>query len=108
MVSIQQTESKASGWTAPFRRYERHLSAAGMVLGFAVDNFTFGRIDHPGPHIIFVAYLAVAALSIAIAHALQEAKDRAATRLAQHDLRNGPATGRMEPGNATSPPQTRS
>jgi hypothetical protein len=106
VVSIQQTESKASGWTAPFRRYERHLSAAGMVLGFAVDNFTFGRIDHPGPHIIFVAYLAVAALSIAIAHALQEAKDRAATRLAQHDLRNGPATGRMEPGNATSPPQS--
>jgi hypothetical protein len=59
-----------------------------MVLGFAVDNFTFGRIDHPGPHIIFVAYLAIAAISIALAHALQAAADReAARRAAPPDLR---------------------
>jgi hypothetical protein len=89
MVSVPAMETRSHTWTAPFRRYERHLSAAGMVLGFAVDNFTFGRIDHPGPHIIFVAYLAVAAVSIAFAHALQAAKDREAARLAARDLRTG-------------------
>jgi hypothetical protein len=96
MVSIQHLESRVQTWTAPFRRYERHLSGAGMVLGFAVDYFTFGRVDHPGPHIIFVAYLTVAALSIAFAHALQAAKDHEAARLgAKHDLRAGsdPSSG---------------
>jgi hypothetical protein len=94
MVASQHMETGSGTWTAPFRRYERHLSAAGMVLGFAVDNFTFGRIDHPGPHIIFVAYLAVAAVSIALAHALQAAKDREAARLAVRDLRKNPNEGR--------------
>ena len=98
MASIQHTETRSHGWTAPFRRYERHLSAAGMVLGFAVDNFTFGRIDHPGPHIIFVAYLAIAATSIAVAHALQAAKDREAARLAAHDLRKSADANATESG----------
>ncbi|HEY3639368.1 MAG TPA: DUF2914 domain-containing protein [Rhizomicrobium sp.] len=88
MASVHHLETRAPAWVASFRRYERHLSAAGMVLGFAVDNFTFGRIDHPGPHIIFVAYLAVAAVSIAFAHALQAAKDRRDARSAVgRDLR---------------------
>jgi hypothetical protein len=76
VTESQHIEKHARGWTAPFRRYERHISAAAMVLGFGVDNFAFGRIDHPGPHIVFVAYLAVAVISIAIAHALQARKDR--------------------------------
>ncbi|HTT82550.1 MAG TPA: DUF2914 domain-containing protein [Rhizomicrobium sp.] len=100
-------ESRPPGWTAPFRRYERHLSAAGMVLGFAVDNCTFGRVDHPGPHIIFVAYLALAALSIAFAHALQAAKDRDAARLAaRHDLRTRaaePETGKHNSAGSPEP-----
>jgi hypothetical protein len=60
----------------PFLRYERHLSAAAMVAGFGIDNFTFGRVDHPGAHIIFAGYLAVAAGSIGLAHALQARADR--------------------------------
>jgi hypothetical protein len=88
----------SQGWAAPFRRYERHLSAAGMVLGFAVDNFTFGRIDHPGPHIIFVAYLAVAAIAIAFAHALQAAKDRETARISERDLRRVANGSGIEPG----------
>ena len=91
MVSVQHMEVGAHAWVAPFRRYERHLSAIGMVLGFAVDNFTFGRVDHPGPHIIFVAYLAVAAISIAFAHGLQAAQDRRAARAARPDLRKAEA-----------------
>lgn len=87
MASVQHAETKAQGWAAPLRRYERHLSAIGMVLGFVVDNFTFGRVDHPGPHIIFLAYLAVAAVSIAIAHALQAAQDRRLARAMRSDLR---------------------
>jgi hypothetical protein len=88
MVSIRHVESKARSWTAPLRRYERHLSAAAMVVGFAVDYLTFGRVDHPGPHIIFIAYLVLAAGSIAVAHTLQSRKDREAARLANpRDLR---------------------
>jgi hypothetical protein len=97
MASIRHMQTGARAWAAPFRRYERHLSAAGMVLGFAVDNFTFGRIDHPGPHIIFVAYLAVAAISIALAHALQAAKDRETARIAARDLRKSANEIEIEP-----------
>lgn len=86
MTTIEQIEKQTRGWTAPFRRYERHISAAAMVLGFGVDNFTFGRVDHPGPHIVFLAYLAVAAISIAFAHALQARKDREAAALAPRIL----------------------
>lgn len=79
MAGSGQNERGAWSWTAPFRRYERHLSAAAMIIGFVVDNFTFGRIDHPGAHIIFAAYLAVATGSIALAHALQAREDRKAS-----------------------------
>ena len=64
-------------WKEPIRRYERHLSAAAMVIGYAVDNFTFGRVDHPGAHLVFSAYLVVAVVSIALAHWLQGRRDRA-------------------------------
>jgi hypothetical protein len=67
----------------PLHRYERHLSAVAMVVGYAVDNFTFGRIDHPGAHLVFSAYLVVAVLSIALAHWLQGRKDRAAAAAAK-------------------------
>ncbi|HEY3779390.1 MAG TPA: DUF2914 domain-containing protein [Rhizomicrobium sp.] len=88
MVSIPYIENSARTWTAPFRRYERHISAAAMLLGFAADNFTFGRVDHPGPHIVFLAYLAIAAFSIALAHALQARADRLSAALqSPNDLR---------------------
>ena len=78
------TEIRQGGWVwvAPIRRYERHLSAVAMVVGFVVDNFTFGRIDRPRAHIIFAGYLAVAVASILITHALQARADRKATSAA--------------------------
>jgi hypothetical protein len=82
MASGRAVGEAISAWKAPFHRYERHLSAAAMVAGFGIDSVTFGRIDHPGPHIIFVGYLAVAVVSIAIGHALQARKDREAAKLA--------------------------
>lgn len=81
MVSVPLIERRSPTWRARYRRYERHISAAAMVLGFAADNFTFGRVDHPGPHIVFVAYLAVAGGAIALAHALQARADRRKARL---------------------------
>lgn len=80
--SIDRAEHEPTGrlrrWWEPFRRYERHISAAAMVVGYAVDNVTFGRVDHPGAHLVFSAYLAIAAISIALGHWLQGRKDRAA------------------------------
>jgi hypothetical protein len=78
MTSPPTDQNRIRAWTASVRRYERHLSAAAMVLGFAVDSVTFGRVDHPGAHIIFTAYLALAVASIAVAHALQGRSDRRA------------------------------
>ena len=82
MASSRAIGEAVGAWTAPFRRYERHFSAAAMVIGFGVDNVAFGRVDHPGPHLIFLGYLAVAMGSIAIAHALQARKDREVAKLA--------------------------
>lgn len=82
MASTKAIGAAVGAWTAPLRRYERHLSAAAMVIGFGVDNVAFGRVDHPGPHLIFVGYLAVAMGSIAIAHALQARRDREFAKLA--------------------------
>ena len=93
----QQLENRARAWAAPFRRYERHIAAAAMVLGFAVDNYSFGRVDHPGPHIVFLAYLLIAAASIAIAHALQARADRAAAKAPDTETfpEAAPAPGRL-------------
>jgi hypothetical protein len=65
-----------SAWRAPLTRYERQISAAAMVAGFVIDNLTFGRIDRPAANIIFSAYLALAAATIAILHAMQARADK--------------------------------
>jgi hypothetical protein len=75
MPSMSTIHAGVTGWTAPIRRYERHLSAAAMVVGFAVDNFAFGRVDHPGAHLVFAGYIALAVTSILLAHWLQSRAD---------------------------------
>jgi MFS family permease len=52
-------------------QYERHLSAASMVGGFAFDSYSFGRIDHATTHLVFLAYLVVAGAAIAVSHRLE-------------------------------------
>ncbi|HEY2445709.1 MAG TPA: DUF2914 domain-containing protein [Rhizomicrobium sp.] len=81
-MTLRTMGDAVSAWKAPFLRYERHLSAAAMVAGFAVDNFAFGRVDHPGAHIVFIGYLAVAVLSIALGHAVRARRDREQAKLA--------------------------
>jgi MFS family permease len=57
---------------ATLKAYERHLSALAMVVGFAVDNFAFGRVDHPATQIVLAAYLLIAAVSIVLLHYFEE------------------------------------
>jgi hypothetical protein len=91
MSAIGLAKDTITSWVTPILRYERHLSAIAMVAGFGVDSVTFGRIDRPGAHLIFGSYLALAAVTIAAAHALQTRADQrndalapAATRVAKH------------------------
>jgi DUF2914 family protein len=55
-----------------FERYERQLSGAGMVGGFAFDNYNFRRIDLPNTQFVFIGYLSLAAISILMLHAMAE------------------------------------
>ena len=57
---------------ATLKAYERHLSAAAMVVGFALDNLLFGRIDHPATQIVLASYLLIAAGSIVLLHYFEE------------------------------------
>lgn len=52
-------------------RYERHISAVSLIGGFLFDNYAFGRIDRPSTHIVFISYLLVAAIAIAVLHWLE-------------------------------------
>jgi hypothetical protein len=53
-------------------RYERQLSGAGMVGGFAFDNYAFRRIDLPNTQLVFIGYLSLAGIAILILHGLAE------------------------------------
>jgi hypothetical protein len=57
-------------WLSWIPRYERQLSAAGMIAGFATDNFMFRRVDLPNTQIIFLVYIAVAAVTILVLHSI--------------------------------------
>ena len=51
--------------------HERHLSGLFLAGGFAFDNYFFGRIDRPETQLVFIAYLTMAAVSIAVLHRLE-------------------------------------
>jgi hypothetical protein len=53
------------------RAHERHLSALFMAGGFAFDSWAFGRIDHPATQAVFIIYLLVAGIAIALQHGLE-------------------------------------
>ncbi len=67
-------------WLAWIPRYERQLSAAGMVTGFVTDNFMFRRIDLPNTQYVFISYLALAAVSILVLHSINAHSDPEAPR----------------------------
>jgi len=62
----------AIGWA---RRNERQISALSLAGGFAFDSATFGRIDHAVTQAVFIVYLLVAGISIAVLHGLESRPD---------------------------------
>lgn len=53
------------------RRYENHISAVSLAGGFAFDSWAFGSIDRPETQAVFIVYLLVAGITIAVLHALE-------------------------------------
>lgn len=52
-----------------YRKYERAISFAALIIGFISDQLTLGRIDSLYGHIAILSYLSIAALSIIIVSA---------------------------------------
>jgi len=60
-----------NAWLHALKPYERHLSAGAMAGGFAFDNVSYGRVDHPVTQTLLLVYLLVAAVSITLLHYLE-------------------------------------
>src|SRR5215475_2163571 len=67
MRAIEHFEHTVS-WA---RAHERHLSAVSLAGGFAFDSWAFGRIDRPQTQAVFIIYLLVAGIAIAVLHSLE-------------------------------------
>jgi len=57
-------------WLQALKPYERHLSAAAMAGGFAFDDVSYGRVDHPVTQTLLLVYLLAAGGSIVALHYL--------------------------------------
>jgi hypothetical protein len=57
------------------RKHERQISALSLAGGFAFDSATFGRIDHALTQAVFIVYLLVAGIAIAVLHVLESRPD---------------------------------
>jgi MFS family permease len=57
------------------RKHERQISALSLAGGFAFDSATFGQIDHALTQAVFIIYLLVAGISIAVLHVLESRPD---------------------------------
>jgi len=57
------------------RKHERKISALSLAGGFAFDSFAFGRIDHAATQAVFIVYLLVAGIAIAVLHVLESRPD---------------------------------
>jgi hypothetical protein len=53
------------------KAHERQISAVSLAGGFAFDSYAFGRIDHAMTQAVFIIYLLVAGISIAVLHGLE-------------------------------------
>jgi hypothetical protein len=71
------------GWLHALKAYERHISAAAMVGGFAFDNVAYGRVDHPVTQTLLIVYLGVAAFSIMLLHWLEAHQEWRSTFVAK-------------------------
>ena len=67
-----KTFEPAIGWA---RKHERQISALSLAGGFAFDSVSFGRIDHAVTQAVFIVYLLVAGIAIAVLHGLESRPD---------------------------------
>lgn len=67
MIGIRKLDPAIS-WV---KAHERHLSALSLAGGFAFDSWAFGRIDRPSTQAVFIVYLVVAGIAIAVLHGLE-------------------------------------
>jgi hypothetical protein len=61
---------------AALKKYERRISAASMVGGFAFDNYYFGRVDHPATQIVLALYLVTVTAALLSLHYTQSHAER--------------------------------
>ncbi len=57
------------------RKHERKISALSLAGGFAFDSVAFGPIDHAVTQAVFIVYLLVAGIAIAVLHVLESRPD---------------------------------
>lgn len=100
MTSVRALYDAAHGIVST---YERHLSAAAMLVGFGLDSYTFGRVDRPAANIVFCAYLTIAFLSIVLAHNLQQRMDRRVARIQKLAAMQNSMRGALNRGGAEAP-----
>src|SRR6185503_13948432 len=57
------------------RKHERQISALSLAGGFAFDSWAFGSIEHATTQAVFIVYLLVTGISIAVLHVLESRPD---------------------------------
>jgi hypothetical protein len=72
--AMEIARQQAQVWIHRAHVYERHISAASMVGGFIFDNWILGRPDVAETQLIYLFYLSMAFVSIALLH-LMEVRD---------------------------------
>src|SRR4051794_36203842 len=69
--AMDVARQQAQLWIERAHVYERHISAASMVGGFIFDNWILGRIDVAETQLIYLGYITMACVSIALLHVME-------------------------------------
>jgi MFS family permease len=67
-----KTFAPAISWA---KKHERQISALSLAGGFAFDSWAFGSIEHATTQAVFIVYLLVTGISIAVLHVLESRPD---------------------------------
>lgn len=70
-AAMEVARQQAQIWIHRAHVYERHISAASMVGGFIFDNWILGRPDVAQTQLIYLFYLSMACVSIALLHIME-------------------------------------
>jgi hypothetical protein len=70
-AAMKVAREQAQVWIHRAHVYERHISAASMVGGFIFDNWILGRIDVAETQLIYLGYITMACVSVALLHVME-------------------------------------